>query len=433
MRRLDAGTLTADPDALREHNSRLTLRLIWESRTISRADIARRLRLSRSTVSAIVSDLLDTDLVAETGSGPAALGRPPILLEFRDEARCIVGIDLGAAHLAVVAANLRGKLRAVKRSGRDVLGDAEASAAAVLDHVAAALEAARVGRADLLGIGLSYPCPLSGPNLDQPSETIMPAWTGIDLARRLQERFQAPVFVDNDANLGALAEKWWGAGRDVDNLTYIKVATGVGAGLIIGGDIYRGSGGTAGEIGHTAIDPRGKRCRCGRNGCLEAIIGAAPLVAYARERLSRDGESAMTAQGLTPAGIARAAVEGDRLAVEIIEETAHYLGIGIANLLNLVNPAKVIIGGDITAAGPALLGPLRRAVEEKALSKSAAEALILAGNAGEDAAALGAATLVLKRALDDIGLWRRPQPAPPPARGSTPPQRQLQGMKGGSR
>jgi predicted NBD/HSP70 family sugar kinase len=203
--------------------------------------------------------------------------------------------------------------------------------------------------------------------------------------------------------MGALAEGWWGAGRSGDDLTYIKVATGIGAGYVIRGEVYRGAGGTAGEIGHLAVDPSGPRCMCGLNGCLATFIGSQAIRGIARERMT--GE-----RGRTPTigDIVKSAKSGDPAARTIIDEVGHYLGIAVAGLVNLMNPAVVVFGGEITAVGDLLLDRLRETVRERTLSLSVNETLLVTSNLGEQAIAVGAATLVLQAALRDRALFPTP-------------------------
>ncbi len=238
--------------------SDLLLRLIWQQRRVSRADLARRADMSRSTVSEIVNDLLPTGLVAEVGAGQSRGGRRPIVLEFQDEAFVILGVDMGAAHVAVALTDLRGQVLAWKHARHDVRSDPEGTRRT---HRRAERRMPRpVGRRDRTPGRRRNRRPQPGRSGSARvlSEVVLPAWRGRDWLDDLQVRYGVPVLVDNDANLGALAERWWGAGLGVDDFAYIKVATGIGAGHIVGGEIYRGATGIAGEIGHLAIDPLGR-------------------------------------------------------------------------------------------------------------------------------------------------------------------------------
>ncbi len=258
---------------MRAQHSRLILNLLWTEQQISRADLSRRTGLSRSTVSAIVNDLLSTGLVKEAHAGVSTGGRRPIILEFQDAASLIVGIELGATHVSCVLTDLRCKVRASWSVRVPVRDEPEVTLDKMITAVHAVLEADGAQPSQLLGIGVAVPSPVDSRRPTELLPLIVPKWQGYNIATHLQKNFSRRVFIDNDANLGALAELWWAAGPAVRNLAYIKVATGIGAGLIIDGRIFRGSGGIAGEIGHTAIDASGARCECGLNGCLTTFIG----------------------------------------------------------------------------------------------------------------------------------------------------------------
>jgi predicted NBD/HSP70 family sugar kinase len=226
---------------------------------------------------------------------------------------------------------------------------------------------------------------------------IVPKWQGYNIATHLERSFSRPVFVDNDANLGALAELWWAAGPAVKDLAYIKVATGIGAGLIINGRIFRGSGGIAGEIGHTVIDSSGPRCDCGLKGCLTTFIGTRFLLERAAEHMRASGSTRPAPKTLDE--LVDAALQGEPSAVEAIRYTGQRLGIGIANLLNLLNPDTVVLGGGITRAGEALVGAVRETVGTMSLAESISHADIHISALDEWGIAVGAATLVLESAL----------------------------------
>jgi predicted NBD/HSP70 family sugar kinase len=230
------------------------------------------------------------------------------------------------------------------------------------------------------------------------SPFIVPAWAGYDIRAWLHERYQHPIVIDNDANLGALAEQWWG--ERADDLTYIKIGMGVGAGHIIRGELYRGAGGSAGEVGHIVLDPAGPPCRCGNRGCLVMFIGSDVLVARARARMQRAADDP-----LTMAMIIDLAGQGDAIAQEIIADAGHYLGIALASLVNILNPAVVVLGGVLASAGDMLIDPLRTSIRSHALSKSIAETRIVASTLDRRAIAVGAATLVLAAALRDYTLF----------------------------
>ena len=376
------------------------LRFIWRERTISRAELARRLDLSRSTVSELVPGLLASGLVLEAGVGASSGGRRPITLAFQDDACCIVGVDMGATHVTVVRTNLRGRVACTVSRSWDVRGDPPGTRALVSELVAAVLEEPVATRGALLGIGMAVPSPVDPRHPERLSPLVMTEWEGRHGFEALRDRFSAPLFLDNDANLGALAEQWWGAGRGVQDFAYIKAATGVGSGHVIDGRVRRGATGVAGEIGHVAIDPRGAPCACGNRGCLVTFVGAAALEARATALLPDYPTSRLCrARPLTIAAIEEAAMADDPLAVHVVREAAEYLGVAIASLLNLQNPAAVIIGGGLARVGHRLLEPLREVVLRRTFVSAVAASEIKHSELGPLGVAVGAATLVLEAAL----------------------------------
>lgn len=376
---------------VRAHNTAAVLHLIW-SGGFSRADLARRTGLSRSTVTGIVGGLVQAGVVRESSPQKSG-GRPSILLRLNERVRLLVGIEMGASHISTVLTDLQGQFLASRSVAVDAQGEPVRALEIMESHVTAMLIELHLDTRALAGIGLAVPCPL--PHNGSLDPHILPKWRGTDPAQALRARFGVPVMMDNDANLGALAELWWGAGRDVGDFSYIKMATGVGAGHIINGRVYRGSGGIAGEIGHTAIDASGPRCRCGLRGCLEAMVG--------RESLERAADMDLEA-------LLSAAQAGDPAATTAIRNAGTYMGIAVANLLNLMNPARVILGGALTRAGELLREPLMQAVQARALFSTVESSRVVLSQIGPHAVAKGAATLVLQAALNDHSLLT-PQPA----------------------
>ncbi len=381
------------------------LRLIWDERAISRADIARRTGLSRSTVSEVVTELLATRLVDEAGEGASSGGRRPIVLEFQDDACVILGVDMGATHVSVALTDLRGRVLVWENRHFPVRSDPEGTRALIAEFCAVCLRSWGGDPARLVGIGIAVPCPVDPRHQDRFSTHVLPAWKGRAGFEALGARFGAPIFIDNDANLGAVAERWWGAGRGFDDFTYIKVATGVGAGHMVGGRIARGASGVAGEIGHMAIDLSGDPCDCGNRGCLQTFVGASSLVKRARQLLPEYPTSVLHQGALTIDAIENAALADDPLAIHVISTAAEYLGIAVAGVLNLMNPGAVIIGGGIARLGERLLVPLRETVLRRTFVSSVAASEIMSSALGPRSIAIGAATIVLEAALGDPRLF----------------------------
>ncbi len=381
------------------------LRLIWQHRRVSRADIARLAGLSRSTVSEIVNEILPMGIVIECGEGPSQGGRRPIVLEFRDDACTILGVEMGAAHVTVALTDLRGRVLAHAAREHPVRNDPHGTRRLIETLCHECLASPAAAERPLVGVGVAVPCPLDPSHPGRLSEIVIPAWGGRLGLEDLSRRLAAPLMVDNDANLGALAEHWWGVGRGVDDLAYIKVATGIGSGHVIGGEIYRGATGTAGEIGHISIDPKGKRCICGLQGCLVTLAGSQALVERALELGADYPGSSLTGLAISVHDIENAALAGDPLALRVATEATEHLGRAVAGMMNLMNPSLVIVGGDLARLGDLLLGPLREHIRNRTLVSSLAAAEIRTSELGPLSVAIGAATLVLKTALEDSHLF----------------------------
>ena len=403
-------TAAADraPRATRGRRSPLTesnLRLIWKEQRISRAEISRRTGLSRSTVSETVDALLPTGLVAEVGVGPSNGGRPPVLLEFRDDAFCILGVDMGAAHVTVVLTDLRGRVLATEHRRHAVRDDPAGARALIAELCGRCLARSPRAEEKLVGLGVAVPSPVDPRHPGRLSEVVLPAWRGSLGLDGLAQRLGVPLMADNDANLAALAERWWGAGRDVDNFAFIKVATGVGMGHVINGRIYRGATGVAGEIGHLSVDPNGQPCICGLRGCLATVVGAPALVARARALLAEHPDSVLAGAEPTLDAIEDAALAGDALALRLVHEAADNLGRAVAGLLNLMNPSLLVFGGGLARLGDVLLDPLRETIRHRTLISSLVACEIRTSELGGQATAVGAATFVLKAALANPSLF----------------------------
>lgn len=401
---------------MRSHNLALLLHLAWSEREVSRIDLVRRTGLAPSTVSKLVAELIEGGLLYESHAAPTGGGRPPIVLRFADDRNHLLGVDLGATHVSVALTNLRGAVRGWRTARHPVREDPEGSLALALALARELVGAAEGGLGAVIGLGVSVPSPVDPSAPDTLSRPILPAWHGVHPGARLGGALGLPVWVDNDANLGALAEAWHGAGRGARSLAFLKLGTGIGAGLVVDGEILRGHSGFAGEIAHTSLDPNGPACVCGLRGCLQVLAGAGATVRRA-ERLLAEGRPSALRPGAHLGEIAHAAAAGDAVALEAVGHSAAWLARSMANLFNLVNPALIVVGGALTEAGPVLLEPLRDAIGARAAWAGVEPAEVVITSFGDQVAALGAATLVLRAALEDPTLVtaRPPLAIPEPA------------------
>ena len=312
----------------------------------------------------------------------------------------IIGVDLGGTNIVVGAMPADGSRSIAVRSEPT---EAQRGAEGVTDRIAAliarvmgdVIEGEGAQAKDFLGVGVGAPGPL-----DREKGVVVVApnlgWSDYPLRKAISERIRLPVTLDNDANCATVGEWWRGAARGARNAIGITIGTGIGGGVILDGVLYHGSSDVAGEIGHTTIDPAGRYCKCGNYGCLEAYASGPAIAVRAREALERDEESALRRMvngdlgKLTAATVYQAAHDGDALARELVSDTARFLGTGIANLLNTLNPDVVVITGGVTKAGDRLFEPLRAEVKRRAFRPAVAACRILPGELEGTAGMVGA-------------------------------------------
>jgi len=381
---------------LRARNRRRVVEVLRRQGRISQADIARATGLSRSTISTLVLELRTAGLVTEFEDGrkdamparrSAPGGRPAVLLGLDDSAGTAVGIDFGHSHVRVGIANLSHQVTAERDREFQVDNDAAGAldaAAAMVDEV---LADARVGRDRVIGVGMGIPGPIDRRTGTIGSASILPGWVGLAPAEEMARRLELMVEIDNDANVGALAEVYWGAGRGCSEVTYIKASTGIGAGIVISGQLHRGAVGTAGEIGHTTVDEQGPLCRCGSRGCLETVAGGAAVVEQVRSTRSKD---------LTLGRVLELAAAGDPACRRAIADAGRQIGVSMAAVCNILNPELIVVGGHLSEAGDMLLGPLRESLRRYAVRAAVESVAVVQGVLGERAEMLGALALVLQ-------------------------------------
>jgi glucokinase-like ROK family protein len=389
----------AGPELLRAINKQRVLHLVRSQGPLSRAEAASSTGLTRPTISSVVAELAAQGWVEERGVGESTGGRPPLMLQFRPQARWVIGAELGAGHLRAVLTDLDGNVRdRVKErvESSDPLVEVGRLEAAIRSVMAKAPNGAI-----LAGIGLG----ITG---------IVDAKAGrwrysphfqvddLPIARLLQDRIGLPVLIENDARAMAWGERTFGSARSAGDLAYIRVGVGIGAGFIIGGQLHRGASDGAGEIGHMVIDLEGRQCRCGSYGCLETMASATAIARQAARRIGRGEESII--RQMVEGDLARvigstvieAAHAGDRVAMEILAEAGRDIGSAVGNLINLLNPSVVVIGGGTSRAGEALLGSIRQTALARTLPGLKEKVAIKVTVLGEDSCPLGGASLVME-------------------------------------
>jgi predicted NBD/HSP70 family sugar kinase len=366
----------------RAHNSRLVLGTIYDRGPISRADLARSTGLTRTTVSDVVSDLIRDGLTREVGRGPSTGGKAPILLAFADDARHLVGLDLGENVFRGAIVDLRGEICTAVEVAVDDLDGHEA-----LERVFNLVDQL-LTRTDrpILGIGIGT-AGLIDTTIGTVLEAVNLDWHGLPLGALLQARTGLPVYVANDSQATALAEHVFGGPR-LSNLIVVKVGEGIGAGLILGGRLFQGDGFGAGEIGHTTVRPDGDACRCGRHGCLETVASTRAIL------------DQLAGHGISRLPDAVAALEaGDPLVRDIVVAAGRQLGLAVAWLVGVLDVERIVLVGSAAEFGEPWLNAVRESMLANALGLLADATTIEIGRLHADGVVLGATALLMTREL----------------------------------
>ena len=387
---------------------RLILDALRFDRAASRAALVEVTGLSRAVVAQRVAELIDLGLVAEEGMAPSAGGRPPRQLRFRADAGYILAADLGATSVDVAIADLSARILDRRSEPADLAAGPDVVLAEVdrlFDDMTASLPETAP---PLVGVGLGIPGPVEFETGRPVSPPIMPGWDNYGVRERLEARYQAPAWVDNDANLMAMGEWRHGRAAGEQNVVFVKVGTGIGAGLIADGVLHRGSQGAAGDVGHIQVGDD-VVCRCGNVGCLEAVAGGQ---AIARDGLllSQDGRSSRLAAlrerdgSVSAATVAEAARHGDPASLELIITAGRVIGGTLASIVNFFNPSLVVIGGGVAGAGDSFLAAIRESVYRRSLPLATRELRIEQSALGDTAGVIGAAAVVADELFGPRGL-----------------------------
>ena len=377
-------------ERLRAANSRAILTLLAGEGAMSRADLARGTGLSRTTVSSLVTALIGTGQVAETtGRGKphkGGSGRPPVLVTLSAPEGGVAGVDIGHGHIRVAVADRTGTILAEELAVVDV----DAHGAESLDQAAAmvrdALRAADLPRTDLQAVGMCVPAPLDRRS-SRVSTGILRGWRDLSPGEELERRLGVPVFADNDANLGALAELNHGVARGIDDLVYVKLASGLGAGIVLGGRLHRGTSGIAGEIGHVQVGEDGQVCRCGNRGCLETLVAAPRLIGLLQPAYDEE---------LSTERIRELDEAGDAGVRRVLTDAGRTTGRALADLCNSLNPQAVVVGGSLGTSASLVAG-IRASIDRYAQPDTAAAVRVVSGELGDRAEIIGTVALAIAR------------------------------------
>jgi glucokinase-like ROK family protein len=371
------------------------LRLLRDEGSRSRAELAELASMARSKLEAELTQLKQLGLVQEGGKAASRGGRRSTLVELSPFLH-FGGVDLGATSVRVAVTDAELKVKARVAEPVDLRRGPEP----VLGRVTELIEKlARDQGVQLAGIGVGVPGPVRFREGKPVSPPIMPGWNEYPVRDILARRFGCPVLVDNDVNVMGVGEHWGGVAKSVDNYLFVKIGTGIGCGILIRGEVYRGIDGCAGDIGHINVDPDGPVCACGNSGCLEATFGGAAL---ARDALAaaRSGASEALAERLarkhavTAEDVGQCAAEGDPVAVGLIRDGGRRVGLVLAGLVSFFNPSMIVIGGGLARLGHLLLAEIRGVVYRRSLPLATGNLPIVLSELGLSAGVVGAAVMI---------------------------------------
>ncbi len=323
-------------------------------------------------------------------------------MQINKDAPYVIGVDLGGTNVRAAVVDREGDIVGQARADSKAMEGLDATLTQILMAMSDAVEASPAQVSEIGGVGMAIPGTVNNEDGMVMWSPNFKDWNGVQIRGPIARKWSIPVLMGNDANVAAFGEYTFGAGRGAKCMVMFTLGTGIGSGLILDGKIYSGVTGTAPEMGHHIVLADGPRCSCGRYGCLEAIARRDAIVDRAARKAHMGRYTSLLEKSkhdlryVTPAMIAEAAAEGDSVSIETLEETGYYIGIGVANAINILNPDKVVIGGGIAQAGDLIFDPIKRSVEVNALYAPLVAVEVLPAQLGDDAGVLGGAAMALQ-------------------------------------
>jgi glucokinase-like ROK family protein len=393
----------ADQNLVKRLNSALILDQLLASSPQSRANLAQQTGLNRSTISSLVGDLIDQGLIREVGLEIASSrGRPGMLLELNPGGGCIVGIEINVDYVSIILTDFTARTLWRRHAEIDMDAPRDDVLAFAESLIREALRAGAAYNLSPLGIGLGVPGLVDtekGVLKFSPNQ----GWRNLPFRDLWGNTFGVPLYIENDGNASALGEYYFGVAKGVQNFLYLGTGIGLAGGLMLDGQIYRGAGGFAGEIGHIIVESGGELCSCGRRGCWETLVGPRTVIRGIVHALRHGAPSLIpemvggNLDQITMHVVVEAANRGDQLALDTLSDIALHLGTGIANLINLFNPEMIVLGGLLTLAGEYLLPTISNIIAAEALVEPARMVALALSSQGADSCVKGAAALVIDR------------------------------------
>lgn len=396
---------TGNQALVREINLSAIMHRLRENAPISRSALAEMTGLNKTTVSSLVQELIGHQYVREVGLESTGTGRPAVLLELNPAAGCIVSGEIGVDFISVICVNFATEvIRRHKENASPDMGR-HAIINRALDLLHQEIDASREMCSSLLGVALGVPglvdresgTLLFAPNLD---------WKNVPLGNILHQEFNLPIFVDNEANMAALGEYYFGAAQGYREVLYVSAGVGLGGGIVRDGQLVSGAAGVGGEFGHMTTDPDGELCNCGNRGCWETQVSQLALFRHIRRAIIGEGQPSLLLEmvngdldRLTVASIVEAAQAGDSVALKSLKQVGHHLGIGLASLVNALNPDLVVLGGILSLAGEFLLPPIYDELQRRVLLWNESTTQVVLARHGVDACVMGGVAMVYQAIL----------------------------------
>lgn len=377
---------TADKNMIKEINTKAIFKIIRDYGPISRADIAKRLKITPVTVSANVLDLLDEELVLEVGSGESKGGRRPIMLQMNPDARLVIGVDMGIEKVEVGLVNIGGDIKCSTvqsyKSNEKIMETIES----LIDEI---IESEDVSKDLLLGIGMGVHGIVDRKN---GQSIYAPAfdWHDKDITSNLERKYQLPIVIENDARAMALCERWFGNCKDVDDFILMNIGEGIGAGIYINGELFSGFSYGAGEVGHIAVSSGDYLCECGSRGCMTTVASAKGIVNRFNAIEKKDHS------GIEAKDIYALAISGDHHAQMVFKKTGEYIGKGLSILVNLFNPEKIVLTGGVSKAYELMDDIIDDVVNHQSLKHNRKDVKIVESDFVDNGGVIGAATLLIE-------------------------------------
>lgn len=401
-----------NPGAKSSKNEWSILQLIHAKPSISRIELAKQMRLSAARITSIVENLIARGLVVESGHNASAMGRKPVSLSVRHDAGFVVGVDLGSFYTRVVVTDLQCRV-VYKDKAETRLGDGrDLVLSRTLKAIHKAIDESGKPRSTLRGIGMGHSGVIDvkgGLVLSFPRPGQMEEWRNVPLKKTLEREFGVPCLLEDSVRGSATAEQYFGLAVGLSDFIYINGGMGIGAAIFLDGRLYRGPGGSAGEFGHITVDEHGSLCCCGNSGCLETVASCAAIIKSVKSAIEKGVYSRVLTMArddleqISIEMIGQAALENDGLCFRVLNQAVEHIAVALADVVNLLNPHVLIFGGALFRSAPELfLAPLKRAIKQRALEKSANEVQLKISALGSEAGALGAARLMSETVLEKL-------------------------------